>query len=258
MTRDRAGRFFLAVLVEEAIAPLPDAFLPGGREPRAMGLDLGLAALVTTDGGEKLPHPRLLRKYEKKLSSLQRSPHRKRKASKNPGKARERIARLYAAISDVRRDLLDQFTTRLVRENQVLVVEDLPIAHLMRRAKDTGRRRKAALSRSLADAAWGELVRLLRYKCAWYGRTLVIVDRFFPSTRRCSACHTKGPRLDVSVREWSCAACGAAHDRDTNAAVNLRDEGMRLYRAVVAAMPPGRLPPNVIRAMEWAKIVPAA
>ncbi|WP_329381487.1 transposase [Streptomyces sp. NBC_01351] len=258
VTRDRAGRFFLAVLVEEVIAPLPEVFLPGGREPKAVGLDLGLAALVTLDDGEQLAHPRLLKKYEKQLASLQRSLHRKPKGSKNRGKVRERIARLYASIGDVRRDLLDQFTTRLVRENQVLVVEDLPIANLLRTATGKHRKRKAALNRSIFDAAWGELLRQLRYKCAWYGRTLVIVDRFFPSTRRCSACHTKGPKLDVSIREWTCAECGASHNRDTNAAVNLRDEGMRLYWTVASALPPGRMPPSVLKASELLDLVPAA
>ncbi|MFE2249471.1 RNA-guided endonuclease InsQ/TnpB family protein [Streptomyces lavendulae] len=258
VTRDRAGRFFLSVLVEEAVVPLPTMFVPGGREPKAVGLDLGLATLVTMDDGEKLPHPRLLAKYEKQLAVLQRDLHRKQKGSKNRGKARERIARLYASIGDVRRDQLDQLTTRLVRENQVLVVEDLPIANLMRTPRGKNRRRKASLNRSITDAAWGELLRQLRYKCAWYGRTLVIVDRFFPSTRRCSACHTKGPKLDVSVREWTCTECGTAHDRDTNAAVNLRDEGMRLYWTMAMALPPGRVPPSVIKASELLDLVPAA
>ncbi|SCF95917.1 transposase [Streptomyces sp. MnatMP-M17] len=137
-----------------------------------------------------------------------------------------------------------------MRENQVLVVEDLSIVTLLRPAKGKGRRRKAKLSRSILDAAWGELLRQLRYKCGWYGRTLVIVDRFFPSTRRCSSCHTKGPRLDVSARAWTCEECGVVHDRDVNAAVNLRDEGMRLYWLVASALPPGRVPPPVIKASE--------
>ncbi|WP_371630073.1 transposase [Streptomyces sp. NBC_00341] len=112
--------------------------------------------------------------------------------------------------------------------------------------------------RSIIDAAWGELLRQLRYKCAWYGRTLVIVDRFFPSTRRCSGCHAKGPSLDVSVREWTCTECGAAHDRDVNAARNLRAEGMRLYWLVASALPPGRVPPSVIKASEPADVPLAA
>ncbi|MEV8391237.1 MULTISPECIES: transposase [unclassified Streptomyces] len=250
VTRDRAGRFFLSVLVEERIEQLPPVFLREGTEPKAVGLDLGLASLVTLDDGTKLDHPRLLTKYEGELARLQRALHRKRKGSKNREKARLRIARLYALIGDARRDMLDQFTTRLVRENQVLVVEDLSIVTLLRPAKGKGKRRKAKLSRSILDAAWGELLRQLRYKCAWYGRTLVIVDRFFPSTRRCSSCHAKGPRLDVSVRAWVCTECGVAHDRDVNAAANLRDEGMRLYWLVALALPPGRVPPTVIKASE--------
>ncbi|GAA2959001.1 RNA-guided endonuclease TnpB family protein [Streptomyces enissocaesilis] len=258
VTRDRAGRYFLSVLVEERIEPLPAAFLPGGREPKAVGLDLGLATLVTLDDGEKLEHPRLLKKYAEELARWQRELHRKQKGSKNREKARKKIVRLYALIGDVRGDMLDQFTTRLVRENQVLVVEDLSIANLMRPAVGKGRRRKAGLTRSIVDAAWGELLRQLRYKCEWYGRTLVIVDRFFPSTRRCSACHTKGPRLDLSVREWTCAECGVVHDRDENAAVNLRDEGMRLYWLVAAALPPGKVPPPVIKASELPEVLLAA
>ncbi|MFF8845716.1 RNA-guided endonuclease InsQ/TnpB family protein [Streptomyces sp. NPDC015127] len=254
VTRDRGGRYFLSVLVEERIEPLPAVFLPGGCEPKAVGLDLGLATLVTMDDGSKLEHPRLLRKYADELARRQRELHRKEKGSKNRGKARERIARLYALISDARRDALDQLTTRLVRENQVLVVEDLPVANLLRSAPGKGRRRKAKLNQSITDAAWGELLRQLRYKCAWYGRTLVIVDRFFPSTRRCSSCHAKGPRLDVSAREWTCQECGVVHDRDVNAAVNLRDEGMRLYWLAAMALPPGRGMPSVIRASELPEV----
>ncbi|MFE7046221.1 RNA-guided endonuclease InsQ/TnpB family protein [Streptomyces atratus] len=258
VTRDRASRFFLSVLVEERIEPLPSVFVSDGQEPKAAGIDLGLAALVTLDDGTKVDHPHLLRKYEKELVRLQRGLHRNNKGSKNWGKARVRIARLYALIGDVRRDMLDQLTTRLVRENQVLVVEDLAIANLMRAAVGKGRRRKSRLNKSISDAAWGELLRQLRYKCAWYGRTLVIVDRFFPSTRRCSCCHAKGPSLDVSVREWTCAECGATHDRDVNAARNLRDEGMRLYWLVASALPPGRVPPPTIKASELSEVLPAA
>ncbi|MFI7383485.1 RNA-guided endonuclease InsQ/TnpB family protein [Streptomyces sp. NPDC049813] len=248
--RDRAGRFFVAFLVEEVVDSLPAVFVAGSREPRAVGIDLGLASLVTLDDGTKVDHPRLLRKYAAELSGLQRELHRKKPGSRNRAKARQKIARLYVLMGDVRRDMLDQLTTRLVRENQVLVVEELSVMTLMAAAKGKGRRRKARLNDSIKDASWGELLRQLRYKCAWYGRTLVVVDRFFPSTRRCSHCHEKGPKLDVSVREWVCAGCGAVHDRDVNAAVNLRDEGMRLYWLVASALPPGRAVPSVIRASE--------
>ncbi|MEU8837935.1 RNA-guided endonuclease TnpB family protein [Streptomyces roseus] len=256
VTRDRSGRFFLSVLVEERIASLPPAFVVDTRSPKAVGLDLGLATLVTLDDGTTVAHPRLLAKYERKLARLQKDLHRKRQGSRNREGVRQKIAKLHALIGDIRNDRLDQLTTRLVRENQVLVVEDLAIANLMRSSSGKGRRRKAKLNRAIIDAAWGGLLRLLRYKCGWYGRTLVIVDRFFPSTRRCSACHAKGERLDLSVRSWTCGECGVAHDRDVNAAVNLRDEGLRLYRLVSTALPPGREPPTVIRASEVS--VPAA
>ncbi|MPY49769.1 RNA-guided endonuclease InsQ/TnpB family protein [Streptomyces acidicola] len=258
VTRDRAGRYFVSTLVEERIALLPAAFEPDSRAPKAVGLDLGLASLVTLDDGTKLDHPRLLKRYAEKLARLQRELHKKVRGSKNRQKVRQKIARLYALISDVRRDMLDQFTTRLVRENQVLVVEDLSIVTLLRAARGKGRRRKAKLNEAIFDAAWGELLRQLRYKCDWYGRTLVIVDRFFPSTRRCSACHAKGPKMDVSVREWTCAECGVVHDRDVNAAVNLRDEGMRLYWLVAAGLPPEKKAPTVIKASELEECLLAA
>ncbi|MFF2535233.1 RNA-guided endonuclease InsQ/TnpB family protein [Streptomyces cyaneofuscatus] len=258
VSRDRAGRFFVSVLVEERIAPLPSVFLRDGGAPKAVGLDLGLTALVTLDDGEKVDHPRLLRKYGAKIAKLQRSLHRKKRGSKNREKARQEIARLYALISDVRRDALDQLTTRLVRENQVLVVEDLSIDSLVRSPRGRGRRRKAGLNRAILDAAWGTLLRQLQYKCSWYGRTLVVVDRFFPSTRRCSACGATGPKLDLAVRGWSCGGCGAMHDRDVNAARNLREEGMRLYELVASALPPGRAMPSMIRASEMPDVVVAA
>ncbi|MDX3379070.1 transposase [Streptomyces sp. ME02-6991-2A] len=255
VSRDRAGRFFVSVLVEERIEPLPPVFLRDGGAPKAVGLDLGLTALVTLDDGEKVDHPRLLKKYGAKLAQLQRSLHRKKRGSSNREKARQEIARLYALIGDVRRDALDQLTTRLVRENQVLVVEDLSIASLVRSPKGKGRRRKAGLNRAILDASWGELLKQLLYKCAWYGRTLVIVDRFFPSTRRCSACGVTGPKLDLAVRSWSCSGCGAVHDRDVNAARNLREEGMRMYELVASALPPGRAMPSMIRASEMPDVV---
>lgn len=258
VTRDRAGRYFVSTLVEERIAPLPEVFVSGSWEPKAVGVDVGLASLVTLDDGTKLDHPRLLKRYAEKLARLQRELHKKVRGSRNREKVRQRIARLYELIGDVRRDMLDKLTTRLVRENQVLVVEDLSVTTLLRAARGKGRRRKAKLNQAIRDASWGELLRQLRYKCEWYGRTLVVVDRFFPSTRRCSACHSMGPRMDVSVREWACPACGVVLDRDVNAAANLRDEGMRLYWLVAACLPPGRRTPAVIRASELEECLAAA
>ncbi|WP_308407707.1 RNA-guided endonuclease InsQ/TnpB family protein [Streptomyces sp. RKAG337] len=177
----------------------------------------------------------------------------KQPGSRNRAKARRKVARLHARVQDARKDALHQITTRLVHENQVLVVEDLAIANLMGSATGTvdepGRRvrQKAGLNRAIADASWGELIRQLHYKARWYGRTVVVVDRFFPSTRRCAACHAVDGGKDLSVRSWTCPHCGAELDRDTNAAANLRTEGLRLYWALVRGLPPGKSPPAVIR-----------
>ncbi|MCQ8769092.1 RNA-guided endonuclease InsQ/TnpB family protein [Streptomyces telluris] len=247
VTRDRAGRYFLLVLVKECIAPLPPAVTP---TLKAVGLDLGIAHLVTLDDGSKIDHPRLLRRYRARLVSLQRQLHHKKRGSSNRNKVRLAIARLYARIRDVRKNMLDQLTTRLVRENQVLVVEDLDIAGMKRDRSGMQARRRARLNEAISDGGWGELLQQLTYKAEWYGRTLVVVNRHFPSTLRCSACHTNGGPKDLSVRVWACAMCGAEHDRDVNAAVNLREEGLRLYKLVVGALPRGKTPPSLIRAAE--------
>ncbi|PSJ26653.1 transposase [Streptosporangium nondiastaticum] len=254
VTRDRAGRYFLLVLVEERIAALPPAVTPA---VKAVGLDLGITHLVTLDDGTKTDHPRLLRRYRARLATLQRQLHRKKRGSSNRNKARLAIARLYARISDIRKDMLDQLTTRLVRENQVLVVEDLDIAGMKRDRPGMQARRKARLNEAISDAGWSELLRQLTYKAEWYGRTLVVVDRHFPSTRRCSACHTLSGPKELSVRVWTCALCGTERDRDVNAAINLREEGLRLYELVVRALPTGKTLPSVIRAADFAEYAAA-
>ncbi|MFI8937995.1 RNA-guided endonuclease InsQ/TnpB family protein [Streptomyces syringium] len=260
VTRDRAGRYFLSVLVEERIDPLPPVVGLDGSAggPKTVGLDLGLVSLVTLDDGGKVDHPRLLRHYRTRLARLQRQLHRKKRGSKNRAKARRSIARLYARIGDVRKDVLDQLTTRLVRENQVLVVEDLDIESLKRDRPGMHRRLRARLNEAISDAGWGELLRQLAYKAEWYGRTLVVVSRYFPSTQLCSTCHTGSGPKDLSVRVWTCAGCAAVHDRDVNAAVNLRKEGLRLYRLVAESLPTGKVPPPVIRAADLAECSSAA
>ncbi|MEU1374055.1 RNA-guided endonuclease TnpB family protein [Streptomyces triculaminicus] len=246
VTRDRAGRYFLSVLVEESVSRLAPVV------GKAVGLDVGITSLVTLDDGSKVGHPRLLRRYRARLARLQRQLHRKQRGSGNREKVRLAIARLYARIGDVRRDLLDQLTTRLVRENQVLVVEDLDIEGLKRRRSGMDKRLRARLNEGITDAGWGALLRRLAYKAEWYGRTLVVVDPHYPSTRICSHCQAVAGPTDLSVRAWTCAACGATHDRDGNAAVNLREEGLRLYRLVVGAEPGEREAPPLIRAVDLA------
>ncbi|MGZ9932220.1 RNA-guided endonuclease InsQ/TnpB family protein [Streptomyces sp. NC-S4] len=207
---DRAGRWYVSLLCEDTPAPLPPT-------TSAVGIDAGLTALLTLSTGEKIPNPRHERKDRERLARAQRALSRKEQGSKNRVKARTRVARIHARIADRRRDFLHRLTTRLVRENQTLVIEDLTIANMMRNRR---------LARSISDAAWRELRSMLEYKTAWYGRELIAVDRWFPSSKLCSACGVIADALPLSVREWTCESCGTAHDRDGNAAVNLLAAGL--------------------------------
>ncbi|WP_237537703.1 transposase [Streptomyces sp. SID2999] len=203
---DAAGRWFVSILVE-------DRPRRPGEVATAVGVDFGIRSLVTLSTGRKVSsYPGGGRRQAGRLAGAQRELARKKAGSKNQIKARRRVAAIHARIADRRRDVLHKLSTRIVQENQLVVIEDLPVRNLM------GNR---SLARSIAHAAWAELRRMLEYKCAWYGRTLVVVDRFFPSSRMCSTCARVGDPLPLDVREWTCGGCGTRHDRDHNAAKNL-------------------------------------
>lgn len=210
VSRDRAHRWFVSLLCEDAPASMPDT-------AHAIGIDAGLTALVTLSTGEKVRNPRYERKDRERLSRAQRALSRKEKGGSNRAKARVRVARIHARIADRRRDHLHKLTTRLVRESQTLVIEDLNVRNMVKNSK---------LARAITDAAWGELRRMLEYKAAWYGRELIAVDRWFPSTKLCSTCGTVADAVPLNVREWTCESCGTTHDRDENAAINLLAAGL--------------------------------
>jgi len=209
VSRDAAGRWFVSMLVEDSIASAPAT-------TNAVGLDAGITSLVTLSTGEKVANPRHERRDRARLARAQRELSRKAKGSANREKARRKVARVHARITDRRRDFLHKLSTRLVRENQTVVIEDLTVRNLLKNGR---------LARAISDAAWTELRSLLEYKCAWYGRELVVIDRFFPSSRLCGTCGTVAARLPLNVREWTCA-CGAVHDRDVNAARNILSAGL--------------------------------
>jgi putative transposase len=209
VSRDAAGRWFVSLLVEEEIAPLVPA-------ARSVGVDAGITALATLSTGEKIVNPRHERADRRKLARAQRALARKDKGSANRAKARIRVARVYARIADRRRDHLHKVTTRLVHENQVIAVEDLAVRNMVK---------NRSLARAVSDASWRELRSMLEYKAAWYGRTLVVVDRWFPSSKLCSVCGVLQDTMPLNVREWVCA-CGVVHDRDVNAAKNVLAAGL--------------------------------
>ena len=209
VSRDAAGRWFVSLLCEEAIASLPPV-------ERSVGVDAGIASLVVLSTGEKIANPRHERRDRRRLARAQRALSRKAEGSKNRHKARLRVARAHARIADRRRDFLHQLSTRLVRENQTVVIEDLAVRNLVK---------NHALARAVSDAAWRDLRGMLEYKADWYGRTLVVVDRWFPSSKLCSVCGHRAAEMPLGVRTWACGGCGSVHDRDVNAAKNLLAAG---------------------------------
>ena len=210
VSRDAAGRWFVSLLCECPISPLP----PSGT---AVGIDAGLTSLVTLSTGEKITNPRHERRDRARLALAQRRLSRKTKGSENRAKARVKVARVHARITDRRRDYLHKLSTRLVRDNQTVVIEDLNVAGMLR---------NHSLARAISGAAWSDLRGMLEYKCDWYGRDLIVADRWFPSSKTCSDCGHQIGALPLSIREWVCPACGVRHDRDTNAARNIRAAGL--------------------------------
>ncbi|MEU6008004.1 RNA-guided endonuclease TnpB family protein [Streptomyces sp. NPDC047453] len=227
VSRDAAGRWFVSLLVEDQPQQRRQV-----AHAAAVGIDAGLHSLVTLSTGEKVPNPRLGRENSGRLARAQRELARKEKGSRNQAKARRKVARVHAQIADRRRDFLHKLSTRIVQEDQLVAIEDLPVSNLVC---------NRSLARSVADASWAELRRMLEYKCAWYGRELVVVDRYFPSSRMCSACGLVRDPLPLDVREWRCNGCGARHDRDHNAAQNLLAAGQAVS-ACGAGVRPQRNP----------------
>jgi putative transposase len=214
VSRDSAGRYFVSLLVEEDVK----SFVANGK---CEGIDLGLSTFATFSSARPSVAPsRFLKTLLERVRRLSRALSRKHKASKNRAKARKRLARLHARIADCRNDFLHKLSTTLVRENQALFVESLKVVNLMKNSR---------LARAIGDAAWGEFLRQLEYKCEWYGRYLWQAPSNFPSSKRCSACGFKLKVLPLSVRKWTCPECGVMHDRDKNAASNLLNEGLLVF-----------------------------
>jgi putative transposase len=209
VSRDSAGRWFVSLLVEDVIEPVPAS-------PNAVGVDAGITSLVALSTGEKVTNPKYERADRKRLVKAQRNLARKDKGSKNRNKARLRVGRAHARIADRRRDFLHKLSTRLVRENQTVVIEDLTVRNMLK---------NHSLARAISDASWSELRSMLAYKADWYGRELLLVDRWYPSSKICSACGRLTEAMPLNIREWDCP-CGAHHDRDVNAAINILAAGL--------------------------------
>ncbi len=208
--QDAAGRYFASFVIQAAGDPLPES----GVET---GIDLGLTYFAVLSDGRKVTSPRFLRRAERRLRKAQRNLSRKATGSSNRGKARVRVARVHARVADARRDWLHKESTRIIRDSQAVYVEDLCVAGLGR----------TWLAKSVHDAGWSAFVHMLEYKAARSGRTFARTGRFEPTSQVCSACGTKDGPKPLSVRTWTCPACGRVHDRDLNAARNILALGRR-------------------------------
>jgi len=210
VTKDAAGRYFVSMLCDDTVSAKQSV---AGK----IGIDLGLTHFAILSTGEKIAAPNTYRKNEAKLAKLQQRMAKKQRGSANRRKANLKIARLHAKTADTRRDFLHKLSTRLVNENQVIAIETLAVKNMQK---------NHFLAKSISDAGWGEFIRQLEYKSLWSGRTLIGIDRFFPSSKRCSNCGYTATKIPLKVREWVCPECGAMHDRDINAARNILAAGL--------------------------------
>jgi len=207
-----SGRWFVSLLIDDkTIKPLPNT-------DKKVGIDVGISSLITTSDGEKITNPKHFNRLYQKLKAGQKELSRKTKGSNNRYKARLKVAKIHAKIKDARTDFLHKLTTNLVRENSVIAIEDLAVRNMLKNHK---------LARSISDASWGEFFRQLEYKCEWYGRELVKIDRFFPSSKRCNHCGFVMDKLPLDIRSWDCPSCETKGiDRDINAGKNILAAGL--------------------------------
>ena len=212
VSRVPSGKYFVSILIEQ-----PD-YEPLPQNDSQLGIDLGIKEFLITSNGETIANPRFLQKSEQRLRKLHKDLSRCKKGSKNREKARIRLAKQYEKITNQRNDFLHKLSHKLINENQVIYMETLKVKDMMKNNK---------LAKSIADVSWYEFSRQLQYKAEWYGRELIKIDTWFPSSQICSNCGFQDGKKPLSIRQWICPQCGAQHDRDINAAKNILIEGMK-------------------------------
>ncbi|WP_013321604.1 RNA-guided endonuclease InsQ/TnpB family protein [Gloeothece verrucosa] len=221
ISKNRSQQYFAAVLFEERSAPLREGKEKplSSTEGKAIGIDLGLTHFCITSEGSKFDNPRFGKKHEKNLKIKQQQLSRKQKGSINRNKSRLKVAKVHRKITNCREDFLHKLSRRIVNENQVIIVENLAVKNMMQNHK---------LSKAIHQVGWGMFMTMLKYKAEQEGKVYQEVDRFFPSSKTCHVCLNQVDSLPLDIRAWTCENCQTTHDRDVNAAINLRDEGLRI------------------------------
>lgn len=211
VSRDPDGRWYVSFAVDVA----DPAQLPA--TGAVVGVDLGIKDFAVTDDGQRIANPRHLERKARNLARFQRRMARKKKGSANRAKAKAKVARAHRKVRESRADFLHRTSARLVRDHDVIVIEDLAVRNMVR---------NRSLARAISDCGWGEFRRQLEYKADRAGRHLIVIDRWYPSSKICSACGHLLASLSLDTRTWQCPSCGTRHDRDVNAAKNILAAGL--------------------------------
>jgi putative transposase len=225
VTMSKTGKYYAALLFDDGL-PEPQTSSQG----KAVGIDVGLTHFAITSDGSKFANPRHLKQREKNLKRKQQKLSRKQKASKRREKARRLVARVHERIANIRKDFQHKLSRKLVNENQVIVAENLAVKNMVKNHN---------LAKAISDCGWSEFTRQLKYKAEKNGKTYLEIGRFFPSSKTCHVCLNQIDSLSLDVRNWTCSDCGTHHDRDVNAAIIIRDEGLRLLALGTSATAQG-------------------
>jgi putative transposase len=230
VSKNRCDQYFASILFEDG-KPKPDSSAEG----KALGVDLGLNHFAVTSDGSKFDNPRWMAKHEQNLKRKQQQLSRKQKGGKNRDKARKKVAKVHNKVARCREDFLHKLSRRIVDENQVICVENLNVKGMVK---------NHSLAKAISQVGWGMFLAMLNYKAEQDGKVYIEVDRFFPSSKTCNVCLNQINSLPLDVRHWTCSHCGTQHDRDINAAINLREEGLRLLTGRINPLwkPPGTAP----------------
>ncbi|MFM6899645.1 MAG: RNA-guided endonuclease TnpB family protein, partial [Microcystis panniformis] len=235
ISKNPDGKYYASILVDDGQSPLPPLIrgVPkaggstlnqggdedGGIDGKAIGIDLGLNHFAITSNGSKYDNPKHFAKHQRNLKRKQQKLSRKKEGSNNRQKARRKVAKVHSKISRCREDFLHKLSRKIVNENQVIAVENLNVKGMVRNNN---------LAKAISDCSWGMFCTMLKYKAEWQGKTYIEVDRFFPSSKTCHVCLNQVGSLSLDMRIWTCEHCQTTYDRDINAAINIRDESLRI------------------------------